>query len=84
MALLVWHYQVPITEWQRAIVLGFPPYLLVFVTLLNLFRARGLVLKDVNLIEPLAYFALVLFWTHAAWRREQPALAQEPLEELAR
>jgi len=83
-ALLVWHYQVPITEWQRAIVLGFPPYLLVFVTLLNLFRTRGLVLKDVNLIEPLAYLALVLFWTHAAWRREQLAVAQEPVEVLAR
>ena len=80
-ALLVWHYQVPITEWQRAIALGFTPYLLVFVTLLNILKRRGWDgLNQYNLLEPLAYLGLVLFWTHAAWRREQPAALPEPAE----
>jgi len=86
-ALLVWHYQVPITDWQRAIALGFTPYLLVFVTLLSLLRRRGEAagLDQFNLLEPLAYLALVLFWTHAAWRREQPATVEveAPVESVA-
>ena len=34
-ALLVVWYQVPVHDWQRAIMLGLAPYLLVFVTLLE-------------------------------------------------
>jgi len=87
-ALLVWHYQVPITEWQRAIALGFTPYLLVFVTLLSILRRRGWEgLTQYNLLEPTAYLGLVLFWTFAAWRRDRPAVepepANEPLESVA-
>ena len=40
-ALLVVFYQVPIGDWQRAIMLGLAPYLLVFVTLLSLLRRHG-------------------------------------------
>jgi hypothetical protein len=83
-ALIVVLYQIPIGEWQRAIVLGFAPYLLVFVTLLNVLKSRGWTLRaEVGVLDSLAYLALVLFWTHAAWRREQPALATAPLESLA-
>ena len=40
-ALLVVWYQVPVHDWQRAIMLGLAPYLLVFVTLLDLLRRHG-------------------------------------------
>jgi hypothetical protein len=78
-ALLVVHYQVPIREWQRAIMLGFAPYLLVFVTLLGLLRRHGwALLQQISLVDQLAYLGLVLFWTWAAWRRDAPGLAAEP------
>ena len=70
-ALLVVFYQIPIGEWQRAILLGYTPYLLLFVTLMNLMRRHGWAVRgEVSLLDQIAYLALVLFWTRAAWRRE--------------
>ena len=40
-ALLVVWYQVPVHDWQRAIMLGLAPYLLVFVTLIGLLQRHG-------------------------------------------
>jgi len=78
-ALLVVFYQVPIGDWQRAIMLGLAPYLLVFVTLLNVLRRRGWdVRNEVSLADAAAYLALVVFWAWAAWRREQPSRSVRP------
>jgi hypothetical protein len=78
-ALLVVFYQVPIGDWQRAIMLGLAPYLLVFVTWLSLLRRHGWAVRDeVSLVDALAYLGVVLFWTWAAWRRDAPGLAAEP------
>lgn len=78
-ALLVVFYQVPVGEWQRAIMLGFAPYLLVFVTLLSVLERHGWAVRNqVSVANALAYLALVLFWTRAAWRREGEALAALP------
>jgi hypothetical protein len=69
-ALLVVWYQVPIHDFQRAIMLGLAPYLLVFVTLLDLLRRHGWKVRaEVGLADSLAYMGVVLFWTWAAWRR---------------
>jgi hypothetical protein len=74
-ALLVVWYQVPVSGWQRAIMLGLAVYLLVFVTLLNLLARRGWAIGvPVAKAETLAYLALVTFWAWAAWRRD-PARA---------
>jgi hypothetical protein len=76
-ALMVVWYQVPVSGWQRAIVLGLAVYLLVFVTLLDLLGRRGWAIGPlVATTETLAYLALVVFWAWAAWRRDSaPALA---------
>ena len=51
-ALLVVFYQIPIGEWQRAIMLGLAPYLLVFVTLLSLLRRNGWAMRaEVGLVD---------------------------------
>jgi hypothetical protein len=77
-ALLVVFYQIPIGEWQRAIMLGLAPYLLVFVTLLSLLRRNDWALRaEVGLADSLAYLGLVTFWAYAAWRRDGP-LPSEP------
>ena len=73
-ALLVVLYQIPIGDWQRAIVLGFAPYMLASVTLMNLLERRGWQVRQaVGLLDSVAFVALILFWTHAAWRQEEPA-----------
>ena len=68
-ALMVVWYQVPMHEFQRAIMLGLAPYLLVFVVLLGLLRQYGWGSRvPVATAEALAYLTLVVFWSWAAWR----------------
>jgi hypothetical protein len=84
LALLVVLYQIPISDWQRTIVLGFAPYLLASVTLMNLLERRGWqVRQEIGLLDSFAYLALVLFWTHAALRREEPARELVPVGSVA-
>ena len=88
-ALLVVWYQVPVRDWPRAIMLGLAPYLLVFLTTVDLLRRLGydLLRSGLGVIDSLAYLGIVLFWSRAAWRREPPtapAARESPLpEELA-
>ncbi|HSD29726.1 MAG TPA: hypothetical protein VLL75_20650 [Vicinamibacteria bacterium] len=78
-ALMVVWYQVPVSGWQRAIMLGLALYLLVFVTLLGLLARWGWVLGPVvSMTETLVYLALVTLWAWAAWRREAAGAAAVP------
>jgi len=73
-ALMVVWFQVPLLDWQRAIMLGLAPYLLVYVVFFDLLRRRGwALLSPLATSETLAYLALVVFWAWAAW---QPAPAR--------
>lgn len=80
-ALLAVWYQLPVHAFQRAILMGFTAYLLVFTTLLNVLR-RGLDLRDtVNALDGVAYLALVAWWAYASWRPSEkvvvaPAVAR--------
>jgi hypothetical protein len=70
-ALMVVWYQVPVHEFQRAIMLGLAPYLLIFVVLLGLLRQYGWGARvPVATAEALAYLGLVVFWSWAAWRAD--------------
>jgi len=76
-ALLVVFYQVPIGNWQRAIMLGLAPYLLVFVTSMSMLRRHGWAVRDgASLLDAMAYLGVVLFWAWAAWRKDAPRLAE--------
>lgn len=81
-ALLVVWFQVPLLDWPRAILLGFAPYLLVFLTFVTAMRRHGWrVNEQIGILDSLAYLALILFWVRAAWRRE-PAGVLAPAREL--
>ena len=70
-ALLVVWYQIPVHDWQRAIMLGFAPYLLVFVVALDMLRRHGWSSgASAGLLDQVAYLALIVFWAWAAWRRD--------------
>ncbi len=78
-ALMVVWYQVPLDGWQRAIMLGLAPYLLVFVSLLDLLRRYGWSWRGpITTIETAVYLGLVVFWAWAAWRRDPAPLALSP------
>jgi hypothetical protein len=69
-ALLVVWYRIPVRDWQRAIMLGLGPYLLVFVTLMDMLRRRGWTIRtEIGVVDSVAYLAVVLYWLRAAWRR---------------
>jgi hypothetical protein len=75
-ALMVVWYQVPLSDWLRAIMVGLAVYQLVFVTLLGLLKSRGWGLGTfVATVEATAYLALVAFWAWLAWRRDATAAA---------
>ena len=70
-ALMVVWYQVPVHDWQRAIMLGLAPYLLVFVTLLGLLQRQGWTdLEPITTTGTVAYLGLVVFWAWVAWRAD--------------
>jgi hypothetical protein len=72
-ALLVVWYRVPVPDWPRVIMLGLAPYLLVFLTLIDVVRRHGWRIgAQAGVIDSLVYLALILFWTRAAWL--QPGL----------
>jgi hypothetical protein len=71
-ALLVVWYQVPVHDWQRAIMLGLAPYLLVFVIVLDLLKRHGWMALHAaaGVLDSAAYLSLLVFWAWAAWRRD--------------
>jgi hypothetical protein len=76
-ALLVVWYQVPVDDWQRAIMLGLAPYLLVFVTLIGLLQRHGWAARaQIGVADSTAYLALTAFWAWAVWRPD-PATPAE-------
>ena len=68
-ALLVVWYQLPVHEWQRAIMLGLAPYLVVFVALLGLLHRWGWTSREpIGVAAQATFLCLAVFWTWAAWR----------------
>ena len=84
-ARLVSYFNLPWSDWHRAISTSFCVYLVIFVTGLNLQRKLGFGILDVvNRLDGLAYVTLELFWAWAAWRREPPGDPTPPsLQALA-
>ena len=68
--LMVW-YQIPIPPFVRAIVLGYVPYLMVFVVCTDLIGRLGWgAIPQLNILNALAYDAMAGYWAHAAWRKD--------------
>ncbi len=83
-ALLVVWYQVPVHAWPRAIMLGFVPYLLVFVLALDLVKRHGWPdPSSASILDSAAYLALLLFWNRVVWRRDPAEAAAAPADRPA-
>ena len=69
-ARLVIFFNIPVSDWHRAISLGFAAYLVVSVTGLNLLRTFGWDLRPViTFWDGSAYLALCAWWASAAWQQ---------------
>jgi hypothetical protein len=69
-ALVLW-YRLPLTGLQKAILVGYAPYLLVFTVSMNLLASVGWQIRErLGYADTLAYFALMAYWCGVAWRVE--------------
>jgi hypothetical protein len=66
-ALILW-YRIPVDSFQKAILLGWVPYLLIFSAALNYVGDYGPQFRELsNYVHTLAYLGLLVFWARAAW-----------------
>jgi hypothetical protein len=67
-ALVLW-YRLPLRALQKAILLGFAPYLLVFAVTMNLLSSIGWHVRSlVGWADTVSFAVLLSYWTVAAWR----------------
>jgi hypothetical protein len=81
--LVVW-YRLPVHAFQRAILLGFTSYLLVFTTVLNILRAHGWdLVRQLSLVDTFAYAGVLGWWAYSTWRADEKlAVAPQVLQRL--
>jgi hypothetical protein len=82
--LIVW-YRLPVHAFHKAILAGFVPYLLVFVTLLRLcqrFDWNERVYAVFSVADPAAFALVLAYWAWAAWRPDPAPQAADQPEEL--
>jgi hypothetical protein len=68
-ALVLW-YRLPVSRLDKALLVGFVPYLLVFTVSLTLFETLGWgseVVRTIGHVQSVAYELLVLYWNRVVW-----------------
>lgn len=71
LAILILWYRLPVHWFQKAILLSYVPYLLVFTAALNALGDMGWQRAAwANNAGQIAYLMLLLYWVRTAWRRE--------------
>jgi len=79
LAFLVLWYRLPIGGLQRAILLGYAPYLIVFTVAMNLLSSVGWHMRSwVGYLDTLSFFVLIHYWCHVAWRTAPETAAPFP------
>jgi hypothetical protein len=69
---LVIFFNIPVSNWHRALSLGFAGYLVISVTGLNLLRSFGWDIRGiVSFFDGFAYLALSAWWASAAWQKAE-------------
>lgn len=68
--MIVW-YQLPVSPFQRAILLAYVPYLVVFVVVTDLTTRLGWTwMSELSATRSVAYQLATAYWAYAAWRKE--------------
>jgi hypothetical protein len=86
-ALVLW-YRLPLRALQKAILIGFAPYLLVFTVMMNLVAALGWQHRAwLGYGDTVSYLVLLGYWCWVAWRtvpESAPSYARVPAGEARR
>ena len=70
-ALLIVWYQIPVPTFTRAIILGYVPYLVVFVICVDMIGRLGWgAIQGINLANAVAYDSVAGYWAYNAWRKD--------------
>ena len=70
-ALLIVWYQIPVPAFTRSIILGYVPYLVVFVVCTDFIGRLGWgAIREINVANAVAYDGVAGYWTYAAWRKD--------------
>lgn len=70
-ALMIVWYQIPVHGFVRAILLGYIPYLVVFVIVMDLIARLGWgVVQHLNVLNVVAYNLAVGYLAYSAWRKD--------------
>jgi hypothetical protein len=73
LAVLILWYRLPVHWFQKAILLSYVPYLLIFTAAMNLLGDLGWQRGAwADALSVAAYLLLLLYWAYAAWRPESP------------
>ena len=79
LAVVILWYRLPVDLFHKAILVGFVPYLLVFTAAINALNIEDPFYREVaSYSQSVAYLALLGFWTHAAWRRQEGRVGLPP------
>ncbi|HVR70927.1 MAG TPA: hypothetical protein VMT87_08785 [Vicinamibacteria bacterium] len=71
LAVLILWYRLPVHWFQKAILLSYVPYLLVFTVAMNMLGDLGWQRAAwADTLSVVAYLLLLLYWTYTAWRRD--------------
>jgi hypothetical protein len=67
--LILW-YRLPVDAFLKAILVGYVPYMLIYMLALNAVEAYGLKVVEqyLRVSDPIAYMMVVAYWGYAAWR----------------
>ncbi len=69
-ALLIVWYQIPVPPFTRSIILGYVPYLVIFVVYTDLIGRLGWgAIKNLNVANAAAYDLAAGYWVFSAWRK---------------
>lgn len=70
-ALLIVWYQIPVPPFTRSIILGYVPYLVVFVVCTDFIGRLGWgAIKEINVANALAYDTVAGYLAYQAWRKD--------------
>jgi hypothetical protein len=71
LAILILWYRLPVHWFQKAILLSYVPYLLVFTVAMNALGDLGWHRAGwADMLSVVAYLMLLVYWTYQAWRPE--------------
>jgi hypothetical protein len=77
-ALVLW-YRLPLGDLQKAVLMAYAPYLLIFTVGMNVLTSSGWHLRFwVGYVDTLSFSALLLYWCRVAWRTAAETSRPDP------